>query len=87
VWDVRNRLAALTGPGLSASFQYDALGRRTKKIHNGQNTEFMADGVNPLQEQAVAGANWTALTMTGLGVDKIIAQNSAPGLYEMTTLG
>jgi len=80
-WDVRNRLAALTGPGLSASFQYDALGRRTKKIRNGQNTEFMSDGVNPLQEQAVAGANWTALTMTGLGVDEIIARGDFSGTY------
>lgn len=59
-WDVRNRLSTLTGPGLSASFQYDPLGRRMKKTLNGQATEFMSDGVNPLQEQAVAGANWTA---------------------------
>jgi len=80
-WDVRNRLASLTGPGLSASFQYDALGRRTKKIHNGQNTEFMSDGINPLQEQAVAGANWTAVTMTGLGVDEILARGDFSGVY------
>jgi len=80
-WDVRNRLAALAGPGLSAGFQYDALGRRINKTFNGQPTQFMSDGVKPLQEQAVAGANWTALTMTGLGVDEILARGDASGTY------
>jgi len=80
-WDVRNRLASLTGPGISASFQYDALGRRINKTFNGQPTQFMADGVNPLQEQAVAGANWTAVTMTGLGVDEILARGDFSGVY------
>src|SRR5262249_58577568 len=29
-WDARNRLAAITGP-VTATFQYDATGRRTRK--------------------------------------------------------
>ena len=80
-WDVRNRLASLAGSGLSASFAYDPLGRRITKTLNGQPTVYMSDGVNPLQEQAVAGANWTAVTMTGLGVDEIIARGDASGVY------
>jgi len=74
-------LVGITGPGLSASFGYDALGRRSTKTINGQTTHYLADGINPLQEQASAGQNWTALTMTGLGVDEIIARGDASGTY------
>ena len=35
-WDTRNRLSELHGPALSASFAYDALGRRIMKTLNGQ---------------------------------------------------
>jgi len=80
-WDVRNRLASLTGSGLSASFQYDPLGRRINKTLNGQPTVYLPDGVNPLQEQATPGGNWTALTMTGLAVDEIIARGDVSGVY------
>src|SRR6185295_3047680 len=34
-WDARDRLVAMTGPNLNASFQYDALGRRISKTING----------------------------------------------------
>jgi YD repeat-containing protein len=30
-WDARNRLTALTGPSLIASFAYDGLGRRAQR--------------------------------------------------------
>lgn len=71
-WNVRDELIDITGPGLTASFGYDAFGQRSKKTVNGQTTHYLSDGINPLQEQAVAGQNWTALTMTGAGVDEII---------------
>lgn len=80
-WNVRDQLVGIVGSGLSASFQYDGLGRRSRKTFNGQNTAYLSDGINPLQEQAVAGQNWTALTMTGLGVDEIIARGDASGTY------
>jgi len=53
-WDARNRLVGLAGPGLTASFQYDALGRRLRKILNGTTTEFLYDGLNPVQERMPA---------------------------------
>jgi len=80
-WNVRDELVSITGPSLSASFGYDAFGRRSQKTVNGQTTHYLADGINPLQEQASAGQNWTALTMTGLGIDEIIARGDASGTY------
>src|SRR5438046_6700993 len=34
-WDARNRLAGISGPGLSASFTYDAVERRLAKTLKG----------------------------------------------------
>ncbi|MGH7961736.1 MAG: RHS repeat-associated core domain-containing protein, partial [Candidatus Binatia bacterium] len=52
-----------------------------KKTLNGQNTEYLSDGVNPLQEQAVAGGPWTALMMLGLGVDEVLARADSSGVH------
>ena len=35
IWDARNRLIAMSGPGVSGNFVYDALGRRVSKTING----------------------------------------------------
>jgi YD repeat-containing protein len=48
-WDVRNRLASLSG-GATASFQYDATGRRQSKTVSGTTTKFLYDGLNVIQE-------------------------------------
>ena len=50
VWDARNQLASISGPGIAASFQYDAFGRRIRKTVNGTTTEFLYDGLNVVQE-------------------------------------
>jgi RHS repeat-associated protein len=50
-WNARNQLTSISGPGLSASFLYDAIGRRTGRIHNGTSTSFLYDGANTVQEQ------------------------------------
>ncbi|MGH8009499.1 MAG: hypothetical protein ACREQ3_21110, partial [Candidatus Binatia bacterium] len=52
-----------------------------KKTLNGQNTEYLSDGINPLQEQAVAGGPWTALMMLGLGVDEVLARADSSGVH------
>ncbi|MGH7962952.1 MAG: DUF6531 domain-containing protein, partial [Candidatus Binatia bacterium] len=44
-WNVRNQLTGIAGAGLSASFSYDALGRRLTKTVNGQGRTFAYDGV------------------------------------------
>lgn len=68
-WDARNRLVALTSiGGLSASFQYDAFGRRTKKTVNGASTDYLYDGLNLARE--TAGTAPTATYLNGLYLDE-----------------
>ena len=53
-WDARNQLVAIsaptTTPPLSATFQYDVLGRRVSKTVNGTTTMYVYDGVDIIQE-------------------------------------
>ncbi|PYN96665.1 MAG: hypothetical protein DMD91_20655 [Candidatus Rokuibacteriota bacterium] len=65
-WDARNRLTSITGP-VPANFVYDATGRRARKIINGTVTDFLYDGVNPMQE--LSGAAVVSL-LTGRGIDE-----------------
>jgi RHS repeat-associated protein len=74
-WDVRNRLAAITGPS-TASFVYDGAGRRRTKTINGSSTSFLYDGLNPVQEQAGAA---TRYLLTGLGVDEFLTRDDGSG--------
>ncbi len=69
-WDARNHLTAISG-GSAATFTYDGFGRRVKKVIGGTTTQFLYDGLNPVQElngkhNAAAIAN----LLTGLGVDE-----------------
>jgi RHS repeat-associated protein len=48
-WDARNRLTGISG-GVTASFQYDPLGRRTSKTIGGITTQFLYDGNDIVQE-------------------------------------
>jgi RHS repeat-associated protein len=76
-WDARNRLIALTGAGVTASFSYDPLGRRTGKTIDGTATGFLYDGLNPVQERQGDGA--TAYLLTGLGIDEYLTRTDAAG--------
>ncbi len=49
VWDARNHLTAISGAA-TASFVYDAFGRRANKTVSGTMTQFLYDGANPVQE-------------------------------------
>lgn len=70
-WNSRNQLTGISGP-VSASFYYDGLGRREKKIVNGAITEFLYDGLNPVQE--TNGTPVTANLLTGLGLDEFLTR-------------
>lgn len=48
-WNARNQLTAISGSS-SASFQYDALGRRVGKTINGTATSFLHDGWQIVRE-------------------------------------
>ncbi len=71
VWDARNRLVSADNNG--ASFSYDPLGRRVAKTVMSTTTNFVYDGVNPVQE---FGTNPTASLLTG-GVDERFQRTSA----------
>jgi RHS repeat-associated protein len=72
-WNARNQLAAISGPGVNASFVYDGLGRREKKTINGNLTEFFYDGGNPVQESS-SGSTILANILTGPGIDEYISR-------------
>jgi len=74
-WDARNRLIAINGPTVNASFAYDALGRRQKKVINGAMTEFLYDHANPVKE--VSGGAVIADLLTGLGIDEFYARTES----------
>ena len=67
-WDARNRVTGVTGP-ITATFQYDATGRRTRKTVNGVTTDFVHDGINPVTESSAGG---TGLLLTGLAIDNFM---------------
>jgi RHS repeat-associated protein len=72
VWDVRNRLTQIKqGATVTASFEYDALNRRTKKIIGTASTEYLHDGLTPVQEKRVGDI--TQL-ITGPGIDDYLSR-------------
>jgi RHS repeat-associated protein len=72
VWDVRNRLTQIKqGATVTASFEYDALNRRTKKIIGTASTEYLHDGLTPVQEKRVGDV--TQL-ITGPGIDDYLSR-------------
>jgi RHS repeat-associated protein len=71
-WNARNQLVGISGPNVNASFVYDGLGRREKKTVNSNLTEFLFDGVNPVQE--TSWANILANILPGLGIDEFLTR-------------
>ena len=60
LWNARNQLAGISG-ATSASFAYDAAGRRRTKTTSGT-TSFLYDGVNAAQELVAGSPAATTLT-------------------------
>jgi RHS repeat-associated protein len=77
IWDARNQLASINGTGLTASFQYDAFGRRARKTVNGITTEFLYDGLTVVQE--ASDGTPIASLLTGLGIDEYFVRTTANG--------
>ena len=78
-WNARDQLASMTG----ASFQYDALGRRQRRIVGGTTTDWLYDGLTPVQEQD--GTQVTANQLTGLGIDEYLARlEGSPARYVLS---
>jgi len=81
-WDSRNRLISLTGAA-TASFAYDATGRRNGKTINGTTTNFLYDGANAVQE--LAGGAPSANLLTGLGIDEVFSRTDSLGTRSFVT--
>lgn len=71
-WNSRNQLSGVVGLGLTASFSYDALGRRTAKSVNGATTEYLHDGASVIRETVSGGQ--TTNVLLGLGVDETLVR-------------
>jgi RHS repeat-associated protein len=77
-WNARNQLTGLSGPGLTATFGYDGLGRRWTKTINAARTDFLYDGLNPVQEGVLPGTV-SANVLTGLGLDEFLTRTDVTG--------
>jgi RHS repeat-associated protein len=71
-WNARNQLSSISG-GISASFVYDALGRRIRKTVNSQTTDYLYDGIDIVQESS--GGTPTADMLHGYGIDERLMCN------------
>jgi RHS repeat-associated protein len=68
-WDVRDRLISISGSGVTASFSYDALGRRTSKTVNGQTLGYQYDGADIIQDS-------NSQYLQGLGIDDVLSRTT-----------
>jgi RHS repeat-associated protein len=82
-WNVRNQLVGLSG-GTSASFQYDAFGRRRAKAIGSTTTNFFYDGWNLVQE-LTSGGTPIANLLTGLAIDETFTRTDAAGAGTLLT--
>lgn len=86
-WNARNQLASLAPKrgqtGATASFSYDALGRRSAKTINSQTTGFLYDGANVVQE--LTGGTPSANLLTGLGVDQTFERSTSSATRDYLT--
>lgn len=79
--NARNQLTGISGPSLTASLTYDSFGRRTGKTINGTATNFVYDGLNPVQEKN--GVTVTANLLTGLGIDEFFTRTDGVGVRSL----
>ncbi|MBF6570953.1 MAG: RHS repeat-associated core domain-containing protein [Candidatus Binataceae bacterium] len=86
-WDARNHLSTISqGRTTVGSFVYDGFGRRMKKAIGGTTTQFLYDGLNPVQELDGANPpNVTANLLTGLGIDERFTRTDASGAMSFLT--
>ena len=81
-WNTRNQLMGISG-GSTASFVYDALGRRESKTIGGTSTNFLYDGLN--LEQELNGTTPTVNYLTGAGIDEVFSRTDSTGSYSYLT--
>lgn len=82
-WTARNQLSSISGPAGSASFRYDALGRRIEKTVNGNTTGFLYDGAQAIAE--LKGSALDTVYHTGFAIDEVLARYGASGNKTLLT--
>ena len=80
-WSARNQLVAING-AVTASFIYDAEGRRVSKSINGVTTQYLYDGQNVVQE--LQGGSPSANLLT-IGTDQYFMRTDSTGSYVFLT--
>ena len=85
-WNARNRLVGISG-GATASFNYDALGRRTSKTINGAILQFLYDGSDITVE--IANGAVGASYLRSLTIDEPFIRQTSTGNehYHIDALG
>jgi RHS repeat-associated protein len=78
VWNARDQLIGMHGPSLTASFKYDAAGRRIERNINGKTIQYLYDGLNIVAE--LENGSITASYVGGLRTDEIFARRDRSGI-------
>ena len=81
-WNTRNQLTGISG-STTASFVYDALGRRESKTIGGTATNFLYDGLN--LEQELSGTTPTVNYLTGANIDEAFSRTDSSGTESYLT--
>ena len=81
-WNTRNQLTGISG-STTASFLYDALGRRESKTISSTSTNFLYDGLN--LEQELNGTTPTVNYLTGAGIDETLSRSDSGGTENYLT--
>lgn len=76
-WDYDNRMTIHNGPGLTATYQYDYIGRRGKKVVSGASTTYLYDGQNLIREIGTTTADY----LFGPGIDEPLAMSRTGVTY------
>jgi RHS repeat-associated protein len=80
-WNPRGQLSSISG-AVSATFAYDAIGRRISKTVSGNQTGFLYDGKTFVQE--LAGSTVKANILSA-GLDDVVARTTSAGQASMLT--
>jgi RHS repeat-associated protein len=85
-WDARNRLVGISG-GTTATFAYDALGRRTNKVIGSLTSQFLYDGNDIAAE--IGGSAVGAQYLRSLSIDEPFVRQTGNGTesYHTDALG
>ncbi|WP_218081804.1 RHS repeat domain-containing protein [Anthocerotibacter panamensis] len=81
-WDARDRLVSLSRAGFTASFTYDALGRRTSRTVNGQTQTYLYDGSDIISETGSKPAIYTH----GPGIDEPLLRKATGNEYYLSDI-